>query len=33
MTAKEIEIKDNLTVPKFLYHLVPEKFFKKFSDS
>ncbi|MFA4890962.1 MAG: hypothetical protein WC604_01225 [Candidatus Gracilibacteria bacterium] len=33
MYIKEIEIKDNSTVPKFLYHLVPEILFKKFADS
>ncbi|PIX11392.1 hypothetical protein COZ73_02785 [Candidatus Falkowbacteria bacterium CG_4_8_14_3_um_filter_36_11] len=32
MTVQEIEIKDFLTLPKHLYHLVPKKFFDKFSD-
>lgn len=32
MIIQEIDIKDISTLPKFLYHLVPEKLFDKFTD-
>lgn len=33
MTTQEIEIKDVSTLPKILYHLVPQKFFNEFVDN
>lgn len=33
MTIQEIEIKDVLTLPNRLYHLVPKKLFNKFVDN
>lgn len=32
MTTQEVEIKDASTLPKSLYHLVPQKLFNKFTD-